>query len=518
MAAVKTENLTFSYPQGSKKALKNVNLDVHDGEFLLIFGPSGCGKSTLLKHFFPGMEPYGERSGMVYLDGKNLYDADRREICERIGFVGQNVDAQVITDRVWHELAFTLENLGYDSIKMKSRIAEIASYFSISDWLERKTESLSGGEKQKLNLAVSMLSFPDLLILDEPVSQLDPVMKEEFLHLVKRINEDYGTTVIMCEHDLSGALSLADRCILMEEGRIVHSASASEMCSLLCRSDYFDFLPETVKAGYLLLERTDILSAKDLKELLKDKNIRYSGSDDYPVLSENAVEVKNAWFRYERNGKDILRDVSFNLSKGDFLCLVGPNGSGKTTFLGVLAGALRPYRGKVRKHLKTAMLPQRPVSLFIRNTVREDFENISGDYEALVKRFSLEQVLDRHPYDLSGGEIELCALIKVLLSDPDVIILDEPTKGIDASYKKQLGQVLEELNRAGKTIILATHDIEFCARYTGNCAVMFDSDMIGLDRTARVLSDNYFYTTELNRALKQRDKRILLLDEVSIDD
>ena len=518
MAFLKTEHLTFSYPAEDTDALKDVCIEVEKGSIALVFGPSGCGKSTLLRHLYPGIEPYGKKSGQIFLDGRELQSLDRREICERIGYVGQNAEAQVITDRVWHELSFTLENLGYDDTLMRSRIAEISSYFSIQDWLDRDTASLSGGEKQKLTLACGMLTFPDLLILDEPVSQLDPVMKEEFLQLVRRINEDFGTTVIMCEHDLSGALAMADECFLMEEGIVSEAMNRNEAAGLLIGSGYDEYLPQTVRAANRLFGIKEVLSVRDMKKLATGKSFSLTGRRTSETSDADAVNLRHVWFRYERKGRDIIRDLSLDIRKKDFVCLIGPNGSGKTTLLGIMSGALTPYRGKVRTSGRTAMLPQQPVSLFVKDTVREDFENISGKYMKYVERFSLENVLERHPYDLSGGEIELCAVIKVLLSDPDIIILDEPTKGMDAGCRIILGRMLEELNREGKTIILTTHDMEFCARFTARTSVIFDGDVVGFDDTGKVLGESCFYTTDMGRIFRGTGIKALLAEEVAADD
>lgn len=304
----------------------------------------------------------------------------------------------------------------------------------------------------------------------------------------------------------------------MDGGLITEYRDRNGMIESLLGTDYEIYLPETVRAGYLISGKKEVMSVREVKRLLGDKKITVSKKERDDSLKEDAVRIKNAWFRYERKGRDIIRDLDLCIKRGDFICLIGPNGSGKTTLMNLIAGGLKPYKGKVTAQGRVAMLPQRPVSLFIKNSVREDFENVSGNYMEHVRRFSLEDILERHPYDLSGGEIELCGVVKVLLTDPDIIILDEPTKGIDAACKMKLGRMLEELNREGKTVIIATHDMEFCARFAAGTTVMFDGDIVRFGKSEDILGGSYFYTTDVNRIFRDLNEKALVLEEVKIDE
>jgi len=518
---IKTKNLTFSYPN-SNLVLNDVSFEINKGDFVLLFGKSGSGKSTLLKHLSVSLAPYGNISGEILYKGRDINELSIRERCEKIGYVSQNVEAQIITDKVWHELAFTLENLGYDKLTMRSRIAEMTSFFSMSSWIDKDTSSLSGGEKQKLNLACSMLTFPEILLLDEPTSQLDPVMKDEFITLLRKINEEFGTTIIITEHSFENILSLADRCILLEEGKVDYMADNKLMIKYIIEhnKNYYEFLPSCVKFSNKIFNRNDILSVKDSKKLMDNSNITFKkiNLEKYKRSKSKVLELKHIWFRYSRKDYDILKDISFNIYKGDFIAIIGPNGAGKSTLLNIISETIKPYKGKVIKEGKVVMLPQNPVSLFVKNSVRKDLMDINEDYIDLVREFGVEHLLDFHPYDLSGGELEIMALIKVLLVSPDVLVLDEPTKGMDILYKEKIGKFLKKLNNRGMTIITVSHDIEFIAKYIPFCSVMFGGDIISFKNSKELFSENYFYTTDINRITKGNIDNAVLLEEVIIDE
>lgn len=521
MEFIKIDNLSFSYPN-KEKVLKNISFKIDKGDFVLLFGKSGSGKSTLLKHLSISLAPYGEKDGQIYYNevaGENISIKDR---CEKIGYVMQNIDAQIVTDKVWHELAFTLENLGYDNVKMHSKIAEITSFFSMSSWLDRDTSTLSGGEKQKLNLAVSMLTFPDILLLDEPTSQLDPVMRDEFIRLLKKINEDFGTTIIITEHSFEGIIENVNKCVLLDNGKVIFNGDRFSLIDEIIskKNEYYDFLPSVLKFSNEILNRNDILTVNEAKKALLNSNLNIKGEINKVAQrnKEKVIEVKNVSFKYEKSGRDILRNLSLNIFKGDFLSIIGPNGAGKSTFLNILIGALKPYKGKIIKNCKIAMLPQNPVSLFIKSKVMDDLFDIDEDYIKLTDEFGVSDLIHSHPYDLSGGEIEIMALIKVLLVRPDIIILDEPTKGMDILYKQKLGNFLNKLNRKGVTIIVISHDLEFIAKYIPYCSIMFDADIMPFKETRELFGEGYFYTTDINRITKDRLKNIINLNEVIIDE
>lgn len=521
MEFIKIDNLSFSYPH-KKNVLKNISFNIDKGDFVLLFGKSGSGKSTLLKHLSISLAPYGEKKGKIYYKGIESENISLKERCEKIGYVMQNIDAQIVTDKVWYELAFTLENLGYDNAKMHSRMAEITSFFSMSSWLDKDTSSLSGGEKQKLNLAVSMLTFPDVLLLDEPTSQLDPVMRDEFIRLLKRINKDYGTTIIITEHSFEGIIENVDKCVLLDNGRVVFNSDKLSLIDEIIedKKQYYEFLPAVTKFGHEILNKNNILTVNEAKKNLIKSNINLKekiGKIKHRS-KESIIEVKNVSFKYSKLERNILKDVSLKIYKGDFLSIIGPNGVGKSTFLNLLIGSLKPNKGKIIKNGKIAMLPQNPVSLFIKSKVKDDLYDIDENYMELVDEFDVSSLIESHPYDLSGGEIELMALIKVLLVNPDIIILDEPTKGMDVIYKQKLGEFLNKLNEKGITIVIISHDLEFIGKYIPYCSIMFDMDIMPFKETREVFGESYFYTTDINRITKDNLNNIINLHEVFIDE
>ncbi|MBQ8015191.1 MAG: ATP-binding cassette domain-containing protein, partial [Clostridia bacterium] len=441
MEQIACKDLSFSYPLAAEKALHGISLSVEKGEFIILCGKSGCGKTTLLRHLKPAVAPAGKKSGLVTLDGQPIESLGERDAACRIGYVMQNPDSQIVTDKVWHELAFGLENLGADSSTIRLRVAEMAAYFGIRDWFDRKTSELSGGQKQLLNLASVMVMKPEIIVFDEPTSQLDPVAAGSFLATVSKINRELGITVIMTEHRLEEVFGYADRVLIMENGRITVDCSPNELGSKAGEANEFVKLsmPSSVRifsalggSGSTPLSVNE--GAKWLADTVKNpKHVRVEA----PAFDKkgNAVEIKNVFFRYERNGRDILANLSMNIPKGSIFAIMGGNGEGKSTLLKLVAGALRPVSGKIKKYLpKVSALPQNAQTLFTHKTVREELEEISADFARAAETAGIGSLLDRHPYDISGGEQQRVALAKILLGNPDILLLDEPTKGMDCEF------------------------------------------------------------------------------------
>ncbi len=512
------ERLTFYYPEQTKPAIEGLDLRVARGEFLVLCGPSGCGKSTLLRQLKTVLAPHGHRKGEILFEGKALDGLDQRTQSERIGFVLQSPENQVVTDKVWHELAFGLESLGYDTPTIRRRVAEMASFFGIQTWFYKNVTELSGGQKQLLNLASVMAMQPSVLILDEPTSQLDPIAASDFLATIGRINRELGTTVILTEHRLEDAFPLATRVAVMDRGRLLCTGTPEEVGGALKGAGHSMFLsmptamrvwaavenaascPVTVREGRDWL--TGLAASRPLEPLPKER--RHS----YPEGA--AIEAEDLWFKYEKELPDVVKGLGLRVGKGEFLALLGGNGTGKTTTLKLLAGLHKPYRGSVRTHGGVGVLPQNPQALFVKKTVREDLFEILRDRrmarEVQMARAAwaarlcrLEELLDRHPYDLSGGEQQRAALAKVLLLDPEILLMDEPTKGLDAEFKQVFAEILQALLRRGVTILMVSHDIEFCARYAHRCALFFDGGIVTEAAPRAFFSGNSFYTTSANR-------------------
>ena len=526
MAHFQIEDLSFSYPTAKgKKSLDGVSLSIEKGEYIVLCGKSGSGKTTLLRHLKSVLAPHGRKSGEILFNGVPMQQVSQRDQSAKIGYVMQNPDDQIVTDKVWHELAFGLESLGCDQKTMRARVAEMACYFGIQDWFHRDVANLSGGQKQLLNLASIMAMQPEVLILDEPTSQLDPIAASDFLNTVRKINIELGTTVIITEHRLEDIFPYADRAIVMDGGKVIADDTPRKIGKLLWEqgSDMFAAMPTPVRVFYGADGRGDCpLTVRDgrnwlSREFTSEPVHKTTPAEVLPDEIENpALSLKELWFRYEKDSPDILRGVSAKVPVGSLYAIVGGNGAGKSTTLKAICGICRPYRGSVKVFGKPvnkyksaelfggclAMLPQDPKSLFVKKTVREDLEEMSKD-KALIGEIAatcqIEKLLDSHPYDLSGGEQQRAALAKVLLTQPKLLLLDEPTKGIDSFFKETFAKILKQLQSKGITIVMVSHDVEFCAKYADMVSMFFDGQMLTTDTPRRFFGNNSFYTTAANR-------------------
>ena len=526
MAHFQIENLTFSYAANpSKPSLANVNITIEKGEYVVLCGKSGSGKTTLLKHLKSVLTPSGQRGGSILFNGIPLEQVSPRDQASRIGYVMQNPDDQIVTDKVWHELAFGLESLGCNQKTMRARVAEMACYFGIQDWFHRDVANLSGGQKQLLNLASIMAMQPEVLILDEPTSQLDPIAASDFLNTVRKINIELGTTVIITEHRLEDIFPYADRAIVMDGGRILADDTPRNIGQLLWQQqrDMFTAMPAPVRVFYAAQGSGSCpLTVREGRSWLSRvfPNGAAVSSLPAPQLPEEvetpALSMKELWFRYEKNTPDVLRGVSGDIPVASIHAIVGGNGAGKSTMLKALCGICKPYRGKIKIFGKPiekyksgelfrsclAMLPQDPKSLFVAKTVREELEEMTADRDQ-IRRIAdtceIQPLLDSHPYDLSGGEQQRAALAKVLLTQPKLLLLDEPTKGIDSFFKEKLARILQALKADGITVIMVSHDVEFCARYADGVSMFFDGQLLTTDTPRRFFGNNSFYTTAANR-------------------
>ena len=535
MESFKVTNLTFTYPEAVSAVLSDISFTVEQGEFVIIGGLSGCGKSTLLRQLKTCLQPFGERSGNILFEGVPLEEVDFRTQSQKIGFVTQSPDDQSVTDKVWHELAFGLESLGLDNRTIQRRTAELASFFGIEKWFEMSVDELSGGQKQILNLASVMVMQPSVLILDEPTAQLDPIASGEFISMLRKINRELGTTVIMTEHTLDEIFPLCDRIIIMENGRMISNttpaatskklySSQNEMfCAIPSPTRIFEYADGNSKTPLSVSDGRQWLNhfaeGKELQNLPEESPV----SKKSPVL-----EIKNLWFRYSREQNDIIKGLSLNVCGGEILAILGGNGSGKTTMLSLLSGIFKPYRGKIifkDKSCQMAVLPQNPQTLFVKDSVEDDLyeifdgmkissEEMDERIEYVIHLCGLEQLRNRHPYDLSGGEQQKAALAKILLIEPNILILDEPTKGLDAHYKKRLAAIIKHLAERGTAVLMVSHDTEFCAEYSDRCAFFFNGRIVSIDTPRTFFSDNRIYTTPCRRMSADRIPNAVTADDI----
>lgn len=520
MALVTVKNLSFTYPNAAKKALCDIDLCIGRGTFLTLMGATGSGKSTLLRLFKPELRQNGDLRGEIYYNGTKIGAMTTRDSAEKIGFVAQDPEEQIVTDKVWHELAFTLESLGAPQADIARRVAEIAAYFGIDAWMERDTATLSGGEKQLLNLAAVMTADPALLLLDEPTAQLDPIAAARFIETVYRLNRETGVTVLLCEHRCEELFPLSDRIVILDSGRIAFDDTPRRVARQIGKdSGYSAFLPAAARLFHALNGTGEIpLSVREGQRFVGDLPLDENkiSADARAPLTEEALSLKSIRFRYERKGADILRDLDLTVYRGEVFALLGANGAGKSTAAAVAAGLRKPYAGTVRllgrplKDYKNgtlyqqnlSLLPQDTESMFLCETVREELKGC----EKVVKElpFDLSLLYDRHPYDISGGERQLVALAKALSIEPRFLIMDEPSKGLDANSKALLLDVINRLKARGVTILLITHDVEFAALCADRCALFAQGRIAAVDDVERFMSDNRFYTTAASRITRGR--------------
>lgn len=576
MALFDIKDLTFTYPNREKPALQGINLTIEQGSYMCVCGKSGCGKTTLLLHLKSSLAPHGVLQGDILFQGMPLKDVDDRTQATSIGFVMQDPEAQIVTDKVSSELAFGLENLGYDQHLIQRRIAEVASYFNMQSWYGRSVNELSGGQKQLLNLAAIIAMDPDVLILDEPTSQLDPMAALNFLNTIQHIHEDLGTTMIICEHRLESVFTTADKVIVIEDGKILTDGKPEYVAATLAESDneMLSALPTQIrifcrvekalfdqkqsdkqqKEPTTLSDNTSPLgeiplSIKEgqrwLKCYIKDNDIKSRSVKDHqtkvsPSMSlpnVPAISLENIWLRYSKDDPDILRELNMYAYRNGIFAIVGGNGTGKTTILKTICGTVKPYRGKVNilgkklsnwkdgqlfgNHL--SMLPQNPRYLFAKQTILDDLMEMVSDLpsdEAKARALKLsticgiDHLLYAHPYDISIGELQRAALAKILMRDPDILLLDEPIKGLDCFSKNEFSKLLRSLANKGKAIVLVSHDIEFCAQNATSISMIFNGSLSTPTTPRDFFSNNTIYTTAASKMSRHMFNNAITDDEV----
>ena len=534
MELLHIENLTFRYPGAEKNALDNICLSVPEGSFNVVCGASGCGKTTLLRLMKKELAPFGIKSGKIFYRGTDIASPDANISASDVGFVLQDPESQIVTDTVWHELAFGLENSRVPKEEIRRRTAEIACYFGLDGMYRNKTDTLSGGQKQLLSLVAVTVMRPGLIILDEPTSRLDPIAASGFIDTLVRLNRELGITVIISEHRLEELFPVADRIIALECGRLIADAPPAEAGEFMCSADGSRMLPSLPCSMRFFRgiggSGQPPVSIRDGRKYLRtlvggsQTGIRPTVTASAPVkTADTAAELDRVTFRYEKDQGDVLHEAALRVNSGEIFFLLGGNGAGKTTVLRLLSGLDRPYRGKVRIFGKdtgkygpelyrncVSYLPQDPKTVFFADTVESDLlltldamgipaDKRQNALDRVCSATGTGEFLGRHPYDLSGGEMQKCALTKVLLSDPRLLLLDEPTKGLDAFSKIRLKKLLCSLRDNGMTVIAVTHDTDFAAECGDRCAMVFDSGILPAGTPSEFFSGNSFYTTAAAR-------------------
>ena len=550
----------FSFKYDDNYVLKDINFEINEGEFVLMCGPSGSGKTTLLNNIKKELKPSGESSGQIIFDNIVIEDIDKKQSACDIGLIFQNPDAQIVTDTVIQEIAFPLENIGLPTEEIRNRIAEMSTFFGIDKILHENVNNLSGGQKQLVNLCSILVLKPKLLLLDEPTSQLDPIAAYDFLSILRRLNEEFSITIIITEHKLDNVFPFANKVIYLQDGRLKYINDSRNICNDIKNDEVFKYyMPDVAKINLLLKNKYDSFNevpvALSVREGMQLLNRMEDVINEIPLQSISKVEeknteellnVKNLWFGYDKE-KIILNGIDFKVKKGEYLTIIGGNGSGKSTLLKLLAGLIKPIKGKVKyiKNSKISYIHQNPMIQFSEDSVLKELSNVReskietdfninpfkkskkkeevktdneivlSDYaKELVDYFDIKKLLNNHPYDCSGGEQQKIAFIKALLEKPDIMILDEPTKGLDPISNNKLSKLLKKVNDEGVTIIMTTHDLSFVADNVERCVMIFDGSL-QLDTTpTQIFSSNNFYTTFVNRMVKNYLPKAISIKDV----
>lgn len=544
MDLLRMENVGFKYEGNSSPVLEGISFEVQKGDFLVVIGSSGSGKSTLLRLLKRELVTSGETSGKIYFEDRPISELSDQEAASKIGYVMQDPEAQIVTDKVWSELAFGLENIGVPREVIRSRIGEMANYFGIHNWYQKDVADLSGGQKQLLNLASILVMQPEIVVLDEPTAQLDPIASLDFLRTLQRINTELNTTIIMAEHYLEEVFGMADNIMIINEGRNELYSSPLEAANLLLKDEKrSESLPSPIRLHHLFENKEKMaFTISDGIQMMANQFGNQEAFEQLIEVKNNnklkkaIVSLKHVSFKYGRLESDILYDVTLDIYEGEIFSILGGNGAGKSTLMKVMSGLALPYQGKVSingKKVKSksshfvyghevAYLPQQPLSMFVKESVKADYEfflktmgytDIEKSINDIADWFNISHLLEQHPYDLSGGELQLVALGKVLLLDPDILFLDEPTKGVDTQNKNKIARLLKEFSSKGKTVIIVTHDVDFSAKLSSRCGLFFDRQMISISDPVTFFSNNYFYTTPINKMVKTYLPKVVTFDQ-----
>ena len=605
MALIEFKDFSFSYlnsdgSESQSKSLDSINLEIDYGDFVLLCGPSGCGKTTLLTNLKKELMPAGRRSGEIKFNGTRIQDLDDLSSACDIGYLFQNPDSQIVTDTVIQEIAFPLENIGLPTEEIRNRISEIIAFFGINDILHKNVNELSGGQKQLVNLCSLLVLRPEVLLLDEPMSQLDPIASYEFLSIVRRLNEEFSITVVMSEHKADSIFPFIDKAVFLKKGKIEFVDNAHNICSEVIDDEIFEnYLPVVTKIyNSLSVKYPSLIKLNTPLSIREGRRCLNTIHDDLIKISDGAINFDNSsstnthhtskkyhseeksgildkisfsrnkdalirmkgiYFAYEKENL-ILKNVDFDLNDGDFVSLIGGNGVGKSTFLQLLVGILKPIKGKVkyRKGVRLAYVHQNPMIHFSKDNVREEFlesiiesnlldgsdvdfskeiyenllklskeefiesdvlnslkfDSIGFKFKDLIEFFGISELIDKHPYDCSGGEQQKIVIVKALLQNTDVLVLDEPTKGLDPISSKALAEILNSLRDNGLTILMTSHDLDFVANNCKRCLMLFDKDIQIDDDPKIIFAENNFYTTFVNRMVKDYVPEIVTLDDL----
>ncbi|WP_243447844.1 ABC transporter ATP-binding protein [Clostridium tetani] len=522
MEIININNLTFNYPDSKQSAIKNINLTVNEGEFILIVGPSGCGKSTLIRLLNRVVPDYygGTIEGEVSISGRNIEFLDKKQVIENVGMVYQHPEKQIVLQDVEREIAFGLENFNTDINTMKRNVSEVISLLGLNKIRDKQTTEISGGEKQRVAIASVVSMDPQIIAFDEPISQLDPISAEEVLNSIKKLNRDLGKTIILVEQRLDKCFHMADRIIFMENGEIIGQGTPKNIPENIVNKYHLPTITYIFKEAGL---QTLPITVKEGRDIIRNNKFKDLKEDELK-FKEVVMEIEKLNFEYER-GYKILKDLSFKLHRGEIMTVMGENGAGKSTLFKIIAGMIDKYKGKIfidNKNIKSlkinerikriGYLSQNPNDYFGRKTVFEEvgytLKNI-GEYkeekvEEVMKLLNISHLKDKNPRDLSGGEKQRVAIACTIITDPEILILDEPTRGMDAEAKENLGEIIKTLAEGGKSIVVITHDSDFAGDYSHFVMLMFNGEIVAKGCARDILCNSMYYSSQISKIFKNK--------------
>lgn len=527
------QDYSFRYNNSQELSLKHLNFTLQKGEFITLIGATGSGKSTFLKQLLPDLALGKINSGQIVTDLEKTTD--------NFAYVSQFVDNQMIMETPRDELKFILDNQGCTPNEIQLRITEVASFLGIIDLLDREVSQFSGGQKQLVNLASALILKPKVLLLDEPTAQLDPVASEKLMQMIHKVNLEFGMTVILVEHELEWAVHFTDRLLIMASGTIVLDQPISQaLRKIFDDPQYRNYLTQ-IDRLYLELGISGLklpLNNQQLTEVIREKQseLQFRVRPQLEGKTKPVLTASKLNFRYSFNGRKVVDNVSFELNSGRSYCVVGPNGMGKTTLLKVCTQQVRQQSGKLNFaghklqkdfYQQMFVLPQNPAALFMKETVAEELvfqikkshsskelTEILKELTEILKEFSLSGLEQKSPYDLSGGQQEFLALALGFIKQPQLLFLDEPTKGLDPNKRIALGKLLQAYQKAGGTIFINAHDLIFAAEYFDQVAMMFDGKLSDFATPQEFFQDKFFYTTEINKALREIYPQALIWKDI----
>jgi energy-coupling factor transport system ATP-binding protein len=534
--ALSIEGLTYSYPHGEREVLRDISLQLDPGQFALLAGRSASGKSTLLRAAC-GLVPHfhgGEIEGSIQVAGIDALEAGPGKLAAAVGYVAQDPETQVVSTTVAAEIELPLEMRGDPAASRGRAVEEVALALAIPHLLDRTVDTLSGGELQRVALAAALVTRPQLVLLDEPTSQLDPVAGDELIWLLRRLNEEWGVTILLAEHRLERCLAAADRVVAMDIGAISFDGRPRDF---LVWAQESDPALETPAARLFSLSDIDPLptGVRDARQILAAGRWRGAGSppdglyffgrpshgrppspsekvesggDPAPLSRPpTAARIRDLWVELSTGDetRDVLRGIDLQVERGERIALMGRNGAGKSTLLRAIAGLEEPVRGRIETAGGVALLTQNPGDYLVRERVGDELPGAEG--MAALRMVGLEHAIDSDPRDLSGGERQRLALAITLAGRmdgaelPGLVALDEPTRGMDRAHKTRLAELVDGLARQGAGVVVATHDVEFAAVFSERVILLGDGVVIADGPATEILSGGWYFATEVARVL-----------------